>query len=215
MKTNDTTVKRIFALLLRASQVILILAVITGLIVFLVARSRIDRQTARIAEDLQGFYNDDIEIEVVIDEIIPLELALPVQDILDANRIIPSRFPINTTVPVNTSVEIKEIIPVPVTLPVFGTFMIEVPIDTTVPIKQDIPISTTIDLDTSMLGEENNVITIKNDISVKVPLDLQLSPSELGLDGQLDGLAKLINTLRFIFLLGEIEINWNPEEQEK
>ncbi|MFO8193023.1 MAG: hypothetical protein R6U08_09760 [Bacillota bacterium] len=215
MKTSDSALKRIFTLLVRTSQVILILAVVTGLIVFLVARSRIDRQTARIAENLQDFYNDAIEIEVVIDEIIPLELALPVQDILDANRIIPSRFPINTSVPVNTSVEIKEIIQVPLTLPVFGTFMIEVPIDTTIPIRQDIPISTIIDLDTSMLGEEDNVVTIKNDIRVKVPLNLQLSPSDLGLDDQMDGLAELINTLRIIFMLGEIEINWAPQEQEK
>ncbi len=199
----------------KIAGLLLLLLIISGIIVFLIARNRIDEQTRRIAGDMENIYHDYLNVQVVLDETVPINFDLPLEDLVGISSIIPSEIPIDTNVPINTTVYIDELIKVPVTLPFGGTVMVDVPINTSVPIRQNIPISTTVEIDPSVFGTSDNIITIDKEIPLNIPMNLKISPADLGLAKEMENLTGLINTLRLVFLLRSIDINWDIPEQGK
>ena len=193
-------------ILIKTAQNLLILFILLGIIIFFVARSRIDTQTRQLALDLETIYYDYLELEFVFDQSIPIELEIPLNEIIDLNQFFPGQIPIEITVPINTAVRIDQVFEVPLRLPLGGTIMLDVPINTTIPIEEEIPISTMLNIDQDILGEPEQVITVSEDLPVNIPILLEISPSELGIAEQMTGFTGLINTLRFLFLLGPLNL---------
>lgn len=189
----------------RVAKAILIVILVLGVVIFLIARSRINHHTNQLAAYIQSTYDDGIKIQLLLDETLPLDIELPLGELVDLESLFPSEIPISVSVPISTSVRINQVITVPVRLPVGGTVNIEVPLNTTVPVEQVIPINTTIRLDPSAFGNANQMIRINRDIPVNIPLNLVIYPAELGLEREMESLTGLLNTLRLIFLLGRTD----------
>ncbi len=189
----------------RVAKAILIVILVLGVVIFLIARSRINHHTNQLAAYIQSTYDDGIKIQLLLDETLPLDIELPLGELVDLESLFPSEIPISVSVPISTSVRINQVITVPVRLPVGGTVNIEVPLNTTVPVEQVIPINTTIRLDPSAFGSANQMIRINRDIPVNIPLSLVIYPAELGLEREMESLTGLLNTLRLIFLLGRTD----------
>jgi hypothetical protein len=180
----------------------LIVILVLGVVLFLIARSRVDRHTNQLAAYIQSTYDDGIKVQLLLDETLPIDIEVPLGELVDLESLFPSEIPISVRVPISTSVSINQVINVPVRLPFGGTVNIEVPLNTTVPVEQVIPIDTTIRLDPSAFGSANQIIRINRDIPVNIPLSLVVYPAELGLEREMESLTGLLNTLRLIFLLG-------------
>ncbi len=168
---------------------------------FLVVRSQVNTYTRQINHDLQAISGDGININFKLEETIPLELSIPIDEIIDLNRIIPVEIPYSAVVPINTRVRIRETIMVPVNMPFIGRTMIEVPLDLDIPINEKIPVDTTITLDPSIFDIPDQVISIEKDIEVSIPLEVNISAADLGIESMLEGIESLVNTLRLVFLL--------------
>ncbi len=209
-----TTFYNICENLNKLAGLILLLLIISGIIIFLITRDRIDNQTRQIAEDIEAVYHNYLYIHVVLDETVPISLELPLDDIGGIRNLFPTEIPIDTNVPINTTVHINELIKVPVTLPFGGTVMVDVPINTSVPIRQNIPVSTTVKIDPSIFGATENFITIDQEIPLNVPMNLKISLADLGLMKEMENVTGLINALRQVFLLKRIEINWDSPDRD-
>lgn len=205
MNNNRPVLSKIYAGLVRISHFALILVLAAFIIMFLSTRSRIDAHTLRLQEDLQAVSQDRVKITVHIDETIPVELAVPVAELIDLAQIIPVEIPFSTVVPINTTVRIEETVHVPVQVPWLGTTMVAIPLDLDIPIQEDFPVNTTITIDPEQLGEPVDILYIDQDISVDVPLLLDISLEEIGLAGSLEGLKSFVDTLRFVFLLKSLD----------
>jgi hypothetical protein len=189
----------------RVAKAALVLILLLGVLLFFIARSRIDRHTNQLATYIQSTYDDGIKLQLLLDETIPLDIEVPLEELVDMESLFPSEIPISVNVPISTSVRINQVITVPVRLPVGGTVNIDVPLNTTVPVEQVIPINTTIRLDPSSFGSANQMLRINREIPVNIPLSLVIYPSELGLEKEMESLTGLLNTLRLIFLLGRAD----------
>lgn len=187
------------------AKVALIVFLMLGAVLFFIARSRVDRHTSQLAAYIQSTYDDGIKVQLLLDETLPIDIEVPLGELVDLESLFPSEIPISVRVPISTSVSINQVINVPVRLPFGGTVNLEVPLDTTVPVEQVIPIDTTIRLDPSAYSSANQIIRIDRDIPVNIPLSLVIYPAELGLEREMDSLTGLLNTLRLIFLLGRAD----------
>jgi hypothetical protein len=182
-----------------------ILFLILGTVIFLIARSRVNHHTNQLAAYIQSTYDDGIKVQIMLDETLPIDIEVPLAELIDLESLFPSEIPISVNVPISTSVRINQVITVPVRLPVGGTVNIEVPLNTTIPVEQIIPIKTKIGLDPSAFGSANQMIRINREIPVEIPLNLVVFPAELGLEREMESITGLLNTLRLIFLLGKAD----------
>lgn len=205
MKKNTPDIAKLYALAVKGSHLLLIVLLILIITIFLITRSKIDTQTTRLSEDLQALYRDEIKIRVELDETIPIKLAVPLGDLIDLSQLLPESIPLDTTVPVRTSVRINQTVTVPIDLPLFGRTMVDMPLDLNVPINQDIPLKTIIEIDPSAFQDPEKIIYIEQDLPVNLPLELNISMEELGLESNFEGVESLIDTLRFVFLLGGLD----------
>jgi len=204
MRKYNSDLPKIKALASKMFKMLVVVLFIFLFVMFFVTRSRVDSYTRQIDDDLNVFFQDEMEFSTNIDETIPIELSIPLEDFLGAEQIIPSEIPVSATVPVETTVHINQIVNVPVDLPVFGRTNLDIPINEKIPIKENIPINTTIQLDLSALETSEEFFSIDKDIAVNIPIDVKISIEDLGLESRFEGIKSLLNTLRFAFLLGEV-----------
>ncbi len=204
MKKITFNKENILPLAKKASLYLLAGIMVIIILIFFTVRSRIDTYTHQFNEDLQNILNEGISVNVTIDRDIPIEIAVPVSDLIDMKQILAEEIPINTTVPIRTSVRINQVIRVPVEVPFGGVLMVNVPLDLNIPIVEDIPISTTVAIDPSTLLSGDNIIYINQEIPVDIPLDLNISLDGMGLESQFESITAMINTVRLLFLLRSI-----------
>ena len=210
MQNIEGIIGKLIKFFYRTSQVIFILFVIVGLVIFIVARNRIDRQTRQLAYEIENFYYGYIDLEVAIDETIPIELEVPLGELVDMHRLFTPEIPFSAVVPINTTVRINEVLRVPVNLPVVGSIILDVPINTDVPVNQNIPVNTSIRLDPAAFIDPDSLVFINEEIRVNVPINIEISPADFILISQMESLADMINTLRLLFILGSLDVNWKP-----
>lgn len=198
-KINDPGV--IYDKVVQFSQLLLILLMLFAVIMFFMTRSMIDQHTRTIKDDLQLLYIEELEFEVDIDEKIPVQIEVPIGDIVDLTQIIPDNIPIDAAVPISTTVRINETINVPIDIPFVGITNVEVPLDLNVPIEEVILISTDVSINPADLSYPDQVIVIDQEMPINMPFEISLSMEDLGLDDKFRGMESLINTVRFVFLL--------------
>lgn len=205
MNKFELNLPKIYAGTVKAAQLLLIVMIIFSITFFLVARGKVNQYTRRFSEDLAELNSKGLDMQIRINDTIPVELEIPVNDL---RNLFPSEIPFSATVPIRTTVRIRQNISVPVNLPLIGRTIVELPIDTSVPISQDIPVSTTISLDTVDFAGEGEMFHLATEVPVNMPLRVNLTPADLGLDGQMETVDQMLNTIRSLFLLRKFE----PEE---
>ncbi len=190
----------------KAAKLLLLLVIIFGVVIFLITRSQVNKYTRSLHGDLAGIYQDGITIRLPIDQTIPIELSVPLGDLVDMSSLIPKEIPFSANVPIKTSVRINQTVRVPIDLPLLGRTVVDIPINTVVPIEENIAFDTTIKIDSSAFKNPDTVIYIDQDISFSAPISLNISLEDIGLQSSFQDLTALINTLRFAFLLGRLEL---------
>lgn len=191
----------IFDKAVQASQLLLILLMLFAVIMFFITRSMIDQHTRTIKDDLQVLYSEEIAFEVNIDENIPVQLEVPIGDLIDLTQVIPDSIPFDAAVPISTTVRINETIIVPVEIPFVGMTNVEVPLNLNVPVEDVISISTDVSINPADISYPDQTIEIEQEIPINMPFEISLSLEDLGLDSKFQGVESLINTVRFVFLL--------------
>ena len=187
-------------------KILLVLVVIFGTVIFIITRSQVNKYTRSLHGDLAGIYQEGITIRLPVDQTIPIELSIPINDLVDISSLIPNEIPISANVPIKTSVRINQTVRVPINLPLLGRTVVDIPINTVVPIEENIAFDTTIKIDSSAFKTPDSVINIDQDIAFSAPISLNITLEDLGLQSSFQDLTALINTLRFAFLLGKLEL---------
>jgi hypothetical protein len=190
----------------KAAKILILVVIIFGLTIFFITRDRIDKYTRNLNVDLTNIYRDGITVRLPIDQTIPIELSIPIGDLVDISSLIPNEIPISANVPIKTSVRINQTVRVPINLPLLGRTVVDIPINTVVPIEENIAFDTTIKIDSSAFKTPDSVINIDQDIAFSAPISLNITLEDLGLQSSFQDLTALINTLRFAFLLGRLEL---------
>jgi len=174
----------------KAAKILILVVIIFGLTIFFITRDRIDKYTRNLNVDLTNIYRDGITVRLPIDQTIP----------------IPNEIPFSANVPIKTSVRINQTVRVPIDLPLLGRTVVDIPINTVVPIDENIAFDTTIKIDSSAFKTPDTLINIDQDIAFSAPINLNISLEDIGLQSSFQDLTALINTLRFAFLLGRLEL---------
>lgn len=187
-------------------QVVFVVVIFFIILVFVVTRQRVDGFTKKLNEEISAMFNDDIDLTVPINETIPVVIDVPLDDLIDMKEIIPSSIPYETTVPIKTTVHINQTVSVPVEIPMAGTVSVQVPIVADVPVNESVPVSTTVDVDHDSFDTSDQMVHIEEDVEIDMPIVLNVNVADLGIEPRVEGLGSLINTLRFVFLLGPIEL---------
>lgn len=190
----------------KAAKLLLLLVIIFGVVIFLIARSQVNKYTRSLHGDLTGIYQDGITLRLPLDQTIPIELSVPISDLVDVSSLIPNEIPFSANVPIKTSVHINQMVRVPIALPLLGKTMVDIPIDTVIPIEENIAFDAIIKVDSSAFKTSDTVIYIDQDIAFSAPISLNISLEDIGLQSSFKDLTALINTLRFAFLLGRLEL---------
>jgi hypothetical protein len=190
----------------KAAKLLLLLVIIFGLVVFLITRNQVNKYTRSLHGDLAGIYQDGITLRLPLDQTIPIELSVPISDLIDVSNLIPNEIPFSANVPIKTSVHINQTVRVPIAIPLLGKTMVDIPIDTIVPIEENIAIDAIIQVDSSAFKTPDTVIYLDQDISFSAPISVNISLEDIGLQSSFNDLTALINTLRFAFLLGRLEL---------
>lgn len=189
-----------------AAKLLFLLVIIFGVVIFLTARSQVNKYTRSLHGDLAGIYQDGITLRLPLDQTIPIELSVPISDLVDVSSLIPKEIPFSANVPIKTSVHINQTVRVPIALPLLGKTMVDIPIDTVIPIEENIALDATIKVDSSAFKTQDTVIYIDQDIAFSAPISFNISLEDIGLQSSFNDLTALINTLRFAFLLGRLEL---------
>ncbi len=190
----------------KAAKILLLVLIIFSLTIYLITRSQVNKYTRSLHGDLAGIYQDGITIRLPIDQTIPIELSVPIGDLVDMSSLIPKEIPFSANVPIKTSVRINQTVRVPIDLPLLGRTVVDIPINTVVPIEESIAFDTTIKIDSSAFKIPDTVVNIDQDIAFSAPISLNISLEDIGLQSSFQDLTALINTLRFAFLLGRLEL---------
>lgn len=185
---------------------LIILLLAYTLTMFFIIRSRVDTYTRQLYDDIAAMYGDEISMVLEVNETIPVDLSIPVSDLVDMSKLIPSDIPFEATIPIDTVVRINQNISVPLDIPLLGSYIVNIPLKTEIPINQEMAISTKIKIDSTAFQLSEDVINIKQDIPISIPLELQIPINELGLSLKTEGFSSLINLARFLLLLKPIEL---------
>ncbi len=191
----------------RALQILKILIVIFIIVMFLITRARVDRFTRQLNDDLYAMYHEPMTLTFQVEQEIPIEIDMPMDEFIDMSKLFPSEIPYEITIPIKTTVDFNQDVRVPVNIPFLGFFELDIPLDLSFPVDENISISTTVEVDQSAFKTPDN-IEIRKDIPVNMPITMELSIEEMGIEPRMDGILSLINTLRFVFLLRSIELKW-------
>lgn len=208
--TRNEVIKKTFGRLgsvWKIFQVIFVVVIVFIILVFVVTRTRVDGFTRKLNEEITAMFNDDIELTVPINETIPVVIDIPLDDLIDMQEIIPSSIPYETTVPIQTTIHINQTVTVPVEIPMAGTVSVQIPIVADVPVDESVAVSTTVDVDQDAFDTSDQMVHIEEDVDIDMPIVLNVNIADLGIEPRVEGLGSLINTLRFVFLLGPIELN--------
>jgi hypothetical protein len=171
--------------------------------VLLNARTQLQDGAAALTAALDTVEFDDIELEITIDETVPISLTIPFSDTFQV--------PIRETIPVATTVLFEDLIEVPidaiipidtdfvvqVDIPLVGRTGIPIPIVTTIPVSLtvEVPISRVIPVETDIEVDFLVDVPVQSEIPVNTELPVQLNiPVVIALD-QL-GLDRLLDHLR-------------------
>ncbi len=205
MQKINIDLPKMFALVVKTAQLLLVIFIVFSMIMFFIIRSHINTATIQLKDDLLALYSDDIEVAIDFDESVPVNLAVPIGELLDMGQLLPEQIPLNTSVPIQTTIRINQTVNVPVDLPMLGRTMVTIPIDMNVPIDQNIPVNTVIDIDPSAFHDPDRILYIDQDIAINIPLEVGISIKDLGLQSKFAGVESLIDTLRLVFLLEKLE----------
>ncbi len=185
---------------------LMILLLAYTLTMFFIIRNRVDTYTRQFYDDIAAMYGDEISMVLEINETIPVDLSIPVSELIDMNELMPSDIPFEATIPIDTVVKVDQIISVPLDIPLLGSYIVNIPLKAEIPVNQEMAISTKIKVDSAAFQLSEDVINIKQDIPISIPLALQIPISELGLNLRTEGFTSLINLARFLLLLKPIEL---------
>jgi hypothetical protein len=186
--------------LIALTSLLLNLALISVLLNY---RSQLQAGATSLTNALDAVDLNDIELEVIIDETIPISLTIPFSDSFSV--------PIRETIPVATTILFEDLIEVPidavipidtdfvvqVDIPLVGRTGIPIPIVTTIPVSLtvEVPISRLIPIETDIEVDFLVEVPIESEIPVNTQLPVQLNvPVTISLEEL--GLDQLINQLR-------------------
>jgi hypothetical protein len=141
-------------------------------------RSQVQTEAAALAEALDGFVLEDMELDIAIDETVPISLTIPFSDTF--------RVPIRETIPVATTVLFEDLIEVPINavIPIDTDFVVQVDIPLVGRTGIPIPIVTTIPISLTVEVPISRVIPIETDIEVDFLVDVPVE-SEIPVNAQL------------------------------
>lgn len=185
---------------------LIILLLAYTLTTFFVVRNRVDIYSRQLFDDIAAMYGDEISMVLEINETIPVDLSIPIPELIDMNQLIPSKIPFKAIIPIDTVVRVDQNISAPLDIPLFGNYTVNIPLKAEIPVKQEMAVSATIKVDANAFQVSEDVLNIKEEIPISIPLELQIPVSELGLDLRTEGLTSLINLARFLLLLKPIEL---------
>jgi hypothetical protein len=172
-------------------------------------RSQLQSGAANLTAALDTVQFNDIELDIVVDETVPISLTVPFSDTF--------RIPIRETIPVATTVLFEDLIEVPidavipidtdfvvqVDIPLVGRTGIPIPIVTTIPVSLtvEVPISRLIPIETDIEVDFLVDVPVASEIPVNAQLPVQLTIpvtvalDELGLEELLDHLREALRQL--------------------
>lgn len=133
----------------------------------LVARRQAAQAVLQAAESVQDLRASTFETTVQIDQSIPINLSVPINQTL--------------TVPIDTQLPVSAVVQVPIEVPFLGTQIFDVPINTTIPIKFEtqLPVNITVPISASIPVE----LTVPVKINVaNTPLNSTLQEAEEALN---------------------------------
>ncbi len=168
---------------------------------YLSIRARVDDFTRETNLKIEELSSQGIEVGVEIEEDVPVNLSVSLEDLFDAEKIIPSEVSYDTTVPINKNVRIKEDLSIPIDVPAIGRVVVDVPIDTEIQINEEFEFSGTVKIDTSLFEEIGSNIEINEVIPVQASLNINVFPEDEDLSMATKEAEDFINGLRKLFFL--------------
>jgi len=129
----------------------------------LVARRQAAQAVLQAAESVQDLRASTFETTVQIDQSIPINLSVPINQTL--------------TVPIDTQLPVSAIVQVPIEVPFLGAQIFDVPINTTIPIKFEtqLPVNITVPISANIPVELT--VPVKIDVA-NTPLNSTLQKAE-------------------------------------
>ncbi len=185
-------------------QILTILLCTFIIVGYFASRSRVDDFTKEAYGRIIEITNKGMEVDIDIEENIPVSFSLPLEKLFDMRQVIPDQIPYKTQVPVSMRVPIKEVISIPVEIPVVGRVSLNVPIDFTAQINEKIDFSGEIEIDPSLFKTPDIFIEINEIIPISTSLTISVFPEGSQLKEATAELESAINSLRRLFFLRKI-----------
>lgn len=140
----------------------------------------------------------------IIDEI-PIDISIPLSQIIDLNKIIPESVHIQDTFQINQTIPINQDVNTSVYIPFTGN------VDVTIPIKANIPVNLSVPIDTNVkignLQITDQLITVNQKIPIDMELSVEKNIDELGLSEHIIQIHNTLNALRLFFLSKPTELS--------
>jgi len=182
--------------------IILTILLVAGISTATVVRSNVSRFTDSADEVLLEILKFDGQIDVSAPRSIPINLDIPLKDILDINTLFSKKISIRQTIPINQTIKIDETIKVPISIPMIGTQQVDVPLNTSIPINMSVPVSFDIDPKQFISIPANQTVKIRQNIPLpKIGTSINVGTGSFSIKETVGKVHTLVNSLRRLFFI--------------